>query len=53
LSIFQINEQLTSIKKKYKDSKDKCDETWRILEQEMNLFEQRKRANMKNNEKGH
>ncbi len=48
----QINEQLTNIKKQYKDQKDKCDEKWRILEQEMNLFEQRKRANMETMKKG-
>ncbi|CAF0952376.1 unnamed protein product [Adineta steineri] len=42
----QINEQLTNIKKQYKDQKDKCDEKWHILEQEMNLFEQHKRSNM-------
>jgi septin 6/8/11 len=48
----QINEQLTNIKKQYKDQKDKCDEKWRILEQEVNLFEQRKRANMETMKKG-
>ncbi|CAF1089040.1 unnamed protein product [Rotaria sp. Silwood1] len=48
----QINEQLTNIKKQYKDQKDKCDEKWRILEQEMNLFEQRKRANVGTIKKG-
>ncbi|CAF5189885.1 unnamed protein product, partial [Rotaria magnacalcarata] len=41
----QINEELTNIKKQYKDQKDKCDEKWRILEQEINFFEQRKRTN--------
>ncbi len=50
--LLQINEQLTNIKKQYKDQKDKCDEKWRILEQEMNLFEQRKRANMETMKKG-
>ena len=50
--VFQINEQLTNIKKQYKDQKDKCDEKWRILEQEMNLFEQRKRTNIETMKKG-
>ncbi|CAF3465468.1 unnamed protein product, partial [Rotaria sp. Silwood2] len=48
----QINEQLTNIKKQYKDQKDKCDEKWRILEQEMNIFEQRKRVNVGTIKKG-
>ncbi len=49
--LFKINEQLTNIKKQYKDQKDKCDEKWRILEQEMNFFEQRKRANLETTKK--
>ncbi|CAM4794954.1 unnamed protein product [Rotaria magnacalcarata] len=48
----QINEELTNIKKQYKDQKDKCDEKWRILEQEINFFEQRKRTNLGTIKKG-
>jgi len=48
----QIHEQLTNIKKQYKDQKDKCDEKWRILDQEINYFEQRKRANVETMKKG-
>ncbi len=50
--LLQINEQLTNIKKQYKIQKEKCDEKWRILEQEMNFFEQRKRANLESTKKG-
>jgi len=52
LIFFKINEQLTNIKKLYKEQKDKCDEKWRVLEQEINLFEQRKRANIESHKKG-
>lgn len=50
--MFKINEQLTNIKKQYKEQKDKCDEKWRILEQEITLFEQRKRATAGTMKKG-
>ena len=40
------------MKKQYKEQKDKCDEKWRILEREMNFFEQRKRANLESTKKG-